>query len=191
MREKVEIVTHREDRLEDGDRRRAPRVEVRLKVEFAESESNHLIEGVVTDISRTGMRIRTVGQVRLWNSDNLRFWVYAGGGMIRVKGHVVRRPSNEEIAIAFDAPGQPAAEKVEEVVDDTAVKSLRFEKVVHQYPEMDPRDKGGLSEARQMGRNLHMTFHDSVATIKRHQSSGVDRWLDRRATTHLDGHYQV
>ena len=191
MREKVEIVTHREDRLEDGDRRRAPRVEVRLKVEFAESESNHLIEGVVTNISRTGMRIRTVGQVRLWGSDNLRFWVYAGGGMIRVKGHVVRRPSNEEIAIAFDAPGKPADDKVHEVVEDTAVKNIRFEKVVHRYPELGQREKSGLSEAREVGRHLHLTLHDSVAMIKRHQSSGIDRWLDRRATTHLDGHYRV
>ena len=191
MREKVEIVTHREDRLHEGDRRRAPRVEVRLKVEFSETESNHLIEGVVTDISRTGMRIRTVGQVRLCSSDNLRFWVYAGGGMIRVKGHVVRRPSNEEIAIAFDAAGKPAEDKVHEVVEDTAVKNLRFEKVVHRYPEIGQRDKGGLSEAREMGRNLHMTLHDSVAMIKRHQTSAVDRWVDRRGTTHLDGHYQV
>lgn len=187
MREQLQIVTHRADRLEAGDRRRAPRVEVRLKVEFSERDSHYQFQGVVTDISRTGMRIRTVGQIRLHNDDELRFWVYAGGSMIRVKGHVVRRPSTEEIAIAFDATNTPTQTKVEDVVEETAVKNLRFETVVRRYDSALPRDRGSLSaQAHELSRQHGMTFHDGVAAAKRDKSSVGLRWLSRRRNSHFD-----
>lgn len=71
----------------DADRRRAPRVLVDLEVDYA-AEENFLF-AYITDISETGIFVRTVTPEQPGTSLNLRFAPDDGGGPIEVEGEVI------------------------------------------------------------------------------------------------------
>jgi type IV pilus assembly protein PilZ len=72
--------------LDDDDRRRAPRVLVDLEVDYA-SEDNYLF-AYITDISETGIFVRTTTPESPGTNLNLRFKPDAGGP-IAVEGRVI------------------------------------------------------------------------------------------------------
>lgn len=71
----------------DDDRRRAPRVLVDFEVDYA-SEENYLF-AYITDISATGIFIRTTVPEAQGTHLNLRFSLPSHGGRIEVEGEVI------------------------------------------------------------------------------------------------------
>jgi uncharacterized protein (TIGR02266 family) len=87
----------------DADRRRAPRVLVDLEVDYA-SEENYLF-AYITDISATGIFIRTTSPEPPGTHLNLRF--QAPGGSERSRGPVLVEVEGEVIWINPYRPGAP------------------------------------------------------------------------------------
>ncbi|MBU6429803.1 MAG: PilZ domain-containing protein [Cyanobacteria bacterium REEB65] len=186
MRQKIAIITHADDRLQPDDRRGAPRVEVRLKVEFSELDSTRVLQGVVTNLSRSGMRMRATLTKRMVDPDHLRFWIYHGNALIRVMGRVVRRLHSGEIAVEFDDPGTISQFRVDEIVEREAVKNLRFETIVQ--PVEGPSALGRSAQVKgvlQVARDSNSSFHDSLSALQALKLSLNAKWLARRVATHL------
>ena len=73
--------------LSEAERRRAPRVLVDLEVDYA-SEENYLF-AYITDISATGIFVRTTTPEEPGTHLNLRFAAVDSGGPIECEGEVI------------------------------------------------------------------------------------------------------
>jgi uncharacterized protein (TIGR02266 family) len=89
MRSKVkrDLVVARPVSIQDIDRRRAPRLLVDLEVDYA-SEDNYLF-AYITDISATGIFVRTTTPEPLGTHLNLRFARERARSSLEVEGEVI------------------------------------------------------------------------------------------------------
>jgi hypothetical protein len=82
------------------DRRGEPRFDCSYTVEF----ENQPAKGVVTDISRNGMRIRLAPDNYITDVKDLKCWIWIHGGILKLSGQIVRVGRKREISIKFLNP---------------------------------------------------------------------------------------
>jgi hypothetical protein len=187
MREKFEFIAVREDERIADDRRRSPRATCKYTAEFVDPGTGRTISGTVTDISQVGMRMRSGGKLRLRQKNNLRFYVWINGTLLKLSGSVVRQSTEGFLGIDFNIGGEILKERLDQTVREAAHRNLRLElrkRIVHEVtPPGQPTVRSISREFMRAG----LTLHESLVAAKALQQSVSQKWILRRVATHLDG----
>jgi hypothetical protein len=154
--------------------------------EFVDPGSGSTVRGTVLDISRVGMRIRTGGQVRLREFDNLRFYVWVNGKLLKLSGSVRRASSEGYLGIEFNVEGEKLKTRIGNTVEQAAHRNLDFKLKREVFDDLHPRETGTVrSVAREYMRG-GSTIHDGITAAKSSQQSVGSRWTGRRVASHFD-----
>lgn len=183
-REVHRAVVHREDALRPGDRRKAPRASCEFLVEFYDPGSGQNLKGTVLDISKSGMRVKTMGAVHLHDPENLKFFLWINGSMLKVSGAVVRRPGQDQLGISFRTRSELIKDRLADHVEDAASKNTRIDMVKQTYEIPTQRDKPTASDHAKGYMRSGMTMHDGLANAKAEQRFGSGKWISRRIASH-------
>lgn len=167
------------------ERRKALRVTCTHRVEWADAQSGLTNRGVCTDLSQSGMCITTVGRVRLSQVDDLRFFLWADGSLLKVPGRIVRQKRGVEFGIEFLFEGKTLRDRIGRQLETEADRERRFE----------VRQKEVDIFLRSEGKSLHdqaiaqlktgQTLHEGLTSVRDTYIGLHRKWLDKRITTHL------
>lgn len=186
MAEYIEPVVIREDELKPGDRREHPRASCEYSAEFVDPGTGLTIKATVLDISRGGMRLKTLGPARLAETERLRFYLFINGNMLKIHGDVVRQTPDGYLGIEFKSRGETLRNRLDEHVSDAARRNTRIEFRKRVYPDLTPPEQPTVRAlARSIMRGGGHTIHEGMAAAKAVQQPGTRKWLDRRVATHL------
>ncbi len=183
-REKFEVVSIREDEHVVGDRRRAPRASCEYTAEFVDPGTGLTVRGTVLDISKTGMRVRT-GPVRLRETENLRFYVWVNGSLLKLSGSIARQTLEGHLGVEFKIAGDSLKDRVDHTVKEAAHRNLRMEVRTTYVEDLPaPQSPTRRTVARSFMRG-GSSIHESMAAAKSLEQSVAKKWIDRRIATHL------
>lgn len=186
MAEYIEPVVIREDEIKPGDRRVFPRATCEYSTEFVDPGTGLTIKGTVLDISRGGMRVKTVGPARIADTERLRFYLFINGSMLKIHGAVVRQSTDGYLGVEFKSRGDTMQDRLDRHVSDAAHRNTRIEFRTRVYEDLTPSEQPNMrAVARSIMRGGGHTIHEGMAAAKSVQQSGTRKWLDRRVATHL------
>ena len=184
-RERYRVVAVREDHLLPDDRRRAPRATCEYSAEFVDPGTGVTVRGTVMDISQVGMRLRTGGHVRIHEKENLRFYVWVNGSLLKLNGSVRRHTHEGHLGIEFHIDGEKLKSRVGQTVSQAAHRNLDFETRKEEFEDLAPRDQGTVRAAAQAYMRGGSTIHDGLAAAKAGHASVGGRWIGRRVASHF------
>ncbi|MBM3270472.1 MAG: PilZ domain-containing protein [Candidatus Sericytochromatia bacterium] len=185
-REKIEVVSVREDQQIPGDRRKAPRASCEYTAEFVDPGTGLTVRGTVLDISQCGMRVRTMGPVRLRETENLRFYVWVNGSLLKLSGSIARQTLEGHLGVEFKIAGDSLKDRVQHTVREAAHRNLKMElrsTFVEDIPQPEEPTRRTVARSYMRG---GAGIHESYAAAKALEQSVARKWIDRRIASHLN-----
>jgi len=186
MREKFEVVTVREDEKLPDDRRRSPRASCEYTAEFVDPATGFTVRGTVRDISQVGMRVHTMGPVRLREPDDLKFYLWINGSLLKLSGSVVRQGLDGNLGVEFKAAGESLRDRLAHHVSEAAHRNLKLEMRSRFIDDVPLPPQPTVRTVARMFMRGHNTIHDGMSAAKSLQQSIGKKWIDRRVATHLN-----
>jgi hypothetical protein len=131
------------------------------------------------------MRVRT-GPVRLRETENLRFYVWVNGSLLKLSGSVARHTLEGHLGIEFKISGDSLKDRVQHTVREAAHRNLKVEFRTRVYEEIKPVEGHTRRSIARSFMRGGSGIHESLEAAKAMEQSVGKKWIDRRIATHLN-----